>query len=73
MSRMPEVVPAFSDSPTLALTGRTRLESTQSLGSKPKSAVKLLSNASKHLKSPIWLPKGQIALQNRQIKGPFGF
>ena len=45
MSRMPEVVPAFSDSPTLALTGRTRLKSTQSLGFKPKSAVKLLSDA----------------------------
>lgn len=58
MSRMPEVVPAFSDSPTLALTGRTRLESTQSLGSKPKSAVKLLSDAYiKTLDKPNLAPK----------------
>ena len=55
MSRMPEVVPAFSDSPTLALTGRTRLESTQL-----KSAVKLLSDTYiKTLNMPNLAPKRQ--------------
>ena len=53
MSRMPEVVPAFSDSPTLALTGRTRLESTQL-----KSGVKLLSDTNiKALNKPNLAPK----------------
>ena len=53
MSRMPEVVPAFPDSPTLALTGRTRLLSTQL-----KSAVKLLSDTYiKTLNKPNLAPK----------------